>query len=366
MSFDTVIDALAAMEPSPRKERWRSLSYCVIDAVWSIANRYDDVVKPLVRRVAERNGDQRPVIDPSEPLPPDPLPLSALLERYPSTEALRYDTNDQRTSSRSGILKAEAVLLYADILVEHQVPDLASAAVMMEDRERWDEVDQALAAVRGEGKFGVRRGYLWMLCGSDHLIKPDRMILRWLDRHGCYVTPVEARNLVERAAETLTMRLHRPVTPWMVDRAIWKAERARPAVGRQTTIMFNVADWPPLKNEATSLFAARHPQRNRVESLLSAATAAATEANWVTTKEDVALDVTICSPAAQPPGDATNFLGGIADVLQGKRVSPNLDTAHLPSLDDVALFADDRQIQEIGYRVIPGQAPSYSVRITVL
>nr|BFE61027.1 hypothetical protein GCM10020063_055530 [Dactylosporangium thailandense] len=59
------------------------------------------------------------------------------------------------------------------------------------------------------------------------------------------------RTVLERAAKELTVRLRRPVTPWMVDRAIWKAERARPAIGRVTAIGFDVAGWPPVKNEAT-------------------------------------------------------------------------------------------------------------------
>ncbi|GAA1854857.1 hypothetical protein [Asanoa iriomotensis] len=366
MSSDAVIDALAAMELAPRRKRWASLSYCVIDAIWSTANRYDGVVVPLVQRVAERNGDPSPLVDTSKPLPPDPLPLLALLERYPTTEALRHDTNAQRTSTRNGILKADAVLRYADILVKHQVLDLAAATIMIENKQQWDEVDQALAAVPGDGQDGIRRGYLWMLCGSDWMIKPDRMILRWLARHGLDVTPAEARSVLESAAEALTERIGRRVTPRMVDRAIWKAESTRPTLGPVKTIMFDVADWPPIKNEATSLFAARHPQRRRVESLLAAAAAAIAEANWTIVANDIALDITIYSPAPRPPGDATNFLGGIADVLQGRPVSPNLDMTHLGGLRDVALFADDRQIQQIGYRVVQGTGPAYSVQVTIL
>jgi hypothetical protein len=45
---------------------------------------------------------------------------------------------------------------------------------------RWERLDRALAGVRGEGQSGVRRGYLWMLIGHDDLVKPDRVVLRWL------------------------------------------------------------------------------------------------------------------------------------------------------------------------------------------
>jgi hypothetical protein len=70
---------------------------------------------------------------------------------------------------------------------------------------------------------------LWMLCGSDDVIKPDRMVLRWLARQGEHADAVRAREVLCEVARQLTPRLGRPVTPWMVDHAIWKAERSRRA-----------------------------------------------------------------------------------------------------------------------------------------
>jgi hypothetical protein len=73
----------------------------------------------------------------------------------------------------------------------------------------------------------VRRGYLWMLVGDDEAIKPDRMVLRWLTRQGQQVDAAKARAVIKEVAQELTLRLKRPVTPWMVDHAIWQAERSR-------------------------------------------------------------------------------------------------------------------------------------------
>ncbi|WP_203933917.1 hypothetical protein [Virgisporangium ochraceum] len=197
----------------------------MIDAVWSISAQYDAVVAPLVRRVAAANADQHPVIDATALLPPDPLPLTLLLARYPDAAALRAVTNGQRTSTRGGIEKAEAVLRYAHILTGHGITDLAGVADLMADPQRWSDTNRALAGVPGEGAHGVRRSYLWMLCGCDDVSKPDRMILRWLARHGIHATPDQARAIVEDAAAELTVRLGRPVTAWMVDHAIWTAQR---------------------------------------------------------------------------------------------------------------------------------------------
>jgi hypothetical protein len=120
-----------------------------------------------------------------------------------------------------------------------------------------------------------------------------------------------------------------------------------------SSIEFNVTGWPPIQNEAKSLFAAGHAHRDRVERLLRAAAAAAEETSWVRVGADtnISLDVVVRSPTPRPPADAINFLGGIGDVLQGRIVSPNLDLSHLGALAAVALFDDDRQIQRITYRV---------------
>jgi hypothetical protein len=164
----------------------------------------------------------------TEPYGPDPVPVPAFLERYRDTTALQAVANDQRTSPSGGILKAEAALSYARVFAEHQVTNLATAAVLsVDDPSRWERVDRALAGVRGDGQSGVRRGYLWMLIGHDDLVKPDRMVLRWLARHGITVSSDQAREILAEAASAVSDKLGRRVTPWMVDHAIWRAERTK-------------------------------------------------------------------------------------------------------------------------------------------
>jgi hypothetical protein len=217
-------DAVAALNPQPHGKRWSSLSYCVLDAVWSLNTRYYSVVVPLVERVAASFGDTKPT---AHVLQADPVPLPKLLARYGDAKALKKDTNAQVTSPRGGILRSEAVLRYARILVEHEVPDLAAAQDLLTGPDAiWEIVDDALSVVPGDGRFGIRRGYLWMLCGNDDLIKPDRMVLRWLSRFGPGIGADEARRLLAEVAAELTDRLGRSVTPWMIDHAIWLDERA--------------------------------------------------------------------------------------------------------------------------------------------
>ena len=218
---DDLRRAVAALALEPRQRVWTSLTYCVLDAVWSIGARYDSVVVPLVGRVAAARGDSEPSVVPERLGKSDPFPLDELLATYPDPDALVAITNRQRTSTRGGILKADAALRYAGVLRDHGVTQRADVSALAGDVERSDQVDRALARVPGDG---VRRGYLWMLAGSDDIVKPDRMVLRFLARHGCPATPSEARVVLAKLADDLSEPC-RPVTPWMVDHAIWKAQR---------------------------------------------------------------------------------------------------------------------------------------------
>jgi hypothetical protein len=227
MADRSLVNAVESLNPQPRQQRWRSLSYCVLDAVWSISALYDEVVVPLIWRVAAVGGDSMPLVSVSDQLPPDPLPLPALLEEYPDPGPLQHVTNLQRTSPRGGILKADAALRYARALADHGVVNLEHAQQLLTEEANWLLVDTALAAIPGDGHDGVRRGYLWMLVGDNDLIKPDRMVLRWLARQGLRANATKARDVIKEIAQALTERLGRPVTPWMVDHAIWQAERSR-------------------------------------------------------------------------------------------------------------------------------------------
>jgi len=78
--FDGLVDAIVALDPQPRKQRWVSLSLCIVDAVWSIGAHYDNVVVPLVRSLATEFGVEQPTIPMSEPIGADPLPLIRLAD----------------------------------------------------------------------------------------------------------------------------------------------------------------------------------------------------------------------------------------------------------------------------------------------
>ncbi|MHC6214681.1 hypothetical protein [Rhodococcus ruber] len=222
-----LIDAVRMLDLQPRRWQWVSLSLCVFDAVYSIGAHYDRHVLPVVRRVAADAGIEAASVPPPTTDLADPLPLEVFLDRYDTVEALLEVTkNRQRTSPRGGILNAEAVLRFATILHEHGIGTVHDARVLLTDPQRFETVDAQLHTVPGDGGFGVRRGYLWMLIGDEDTVKPDRMVLRWLARHGADVDAAAARILLTELAAHVSGALGRRVTAWEVDHAIWASARS--------------------------------------------------------------------------------------------------------------------------------------------
>lgn len=221
--FDELIEAVVALEPQPRERRWVSLSLCIADAVWSIGAHYDNVVVPLVRKIAAELSVDQPTISMSEPLGTDPLPLTRLAGL--TVDELIPLTNRQNTSTRGGIRKADAVLRHIEAFRAHGVSNLADAIELFGDEARFAAVNSDLRKIPGEGAHAVRRDYLWMLIGQDDLIKPDRMVLRWFKHHGVIVDPPGARDLITALVPAVSARLQRPVTAWEIDHALWNAGR---------------------------------------------------------------------------------------------------------------------------------------------
>lgn len=219
-------DAVVALDPQLRERRWTSLSFCIVDAVWSIGAHYDNVVVPLVReKFAAKLGVTQPTVPASQPVPGDPLPLSRLDDL--TVDSLTALTNRQRTSTRGGILKADAALRHIAAFRKHDVETMQDGLALFWDPARFDKVDKALRSIPGEGSYGIRRNYLWMTIGEADLIKPDRMVLRWLGRHGVKTDPAGARDIIAALVPLVSARLNRTVTAWEIDHALWLAGRKK-------------------------------------------------------------------------------------------------------------------------------------------
>jgi len=123
-----------------------------------------------------------------------------------------------------------------------------------------------------------------------------------------------------------------------------------------------VEGYPPGKNEAKSMLAADHLCADRVLELLQCAKRATDDEGFCGFgAARIGLEVTVCSPDLLPPSDAANYLGGIGDVLEDKSRRGSLD--HLGNLASFGLYANDRQICEVAYRVASAHNAGYYVRL---
>lgn len=211
-----------------RGDRWTHLSLCVLDAVYSINARYGSVV-----RVCHRYADHAGLAD--RLLPAADIGQVVGTRREESVAAFADSGrgvgpdrlagevlgNRGRTSTRGGILKADAAIRYAEILAAAGVQRLGDIAGLLANPGVLVEVEGTLRAVPGHGR-GARLSYLWMLAGDDQHIKPDRMVLRWMSKHlGRDVGVQAACALLPQIAD------HLGRTPWELDHAIWRRQSGR-------------------------------------------------------------------------------------------------------------------------------------------
>jgi hypothetical protein len=203
--------------------RYAHVSLCVLDAVFSIGVRYA-AIAATVRRYARWASLALSRVGSALPARAAQQPLGAFVAHVadlgPERFAGEVASNRQRTSTRSGILKAEAALRFAQALSAAGVThfqDVAGAA-------HEPDLDAALRAIPGQGS-GISVAYFFMLAGDDQLVKPDRMILRFLAAAlGRNVTIKEAQGLVAQACEILVLE-HPHLTPRALDHAIWSYQR---------------------------------------------------------------------------------------------------------------------------------------------
>jgi len=124
--------------------------------------------------------------------------------------------NNCRTSSRAGILKAEAVYLWTRTLVKHKIDVFQDVARLN------DEIEAEIRTIKGQGT-GITWNYFRMLSGDDNFCKPDRQLLRFISsairRNVSDVS--EAQNIINEAVAKLIMS-YPNMTVRLLDHTIWK------------------------------------------------------------------------------------------------------------------------------------------------
>lgn len=160
----------------PNETFYKSLPLCIIDAVFSIGVKYKSVMKAEENFISYFNLN----IDREYPLKNKEYTVGQFIEdmdKFSSFDeaASKGFKNKQRTSSRNGILKAEACYRVAKVFENHDINTLED----FRNYANKPALDKFILEVRGQGS-GIMLKYLYMLAGDSKEAKPDRHMANFI------------------------------------------------------------------------------------------------------------------------------------------------------------------------------------------
>jgi hypothetical protein len=202
----------------PEEYYYTHLPLCVIDAVFSIGVRYESVINTINRFCSYYNIDKH-----SKSIEYSTTHFLELIQKVTLDDLTkRVFCNRQRTSATNGILKSEAVILFLKLLQRYNIETRKDVDLLLIN----DQFETDVKKIPGQ-RSGISYKYFLMLSGSDDLVKPDRMILRFLE--GITNTRISLENCqiiiqeVVRKMNAVGFNL----TPKKLDNLIWNYQRSK-------------------------------------------------------------------------------------------------------------------------------------------
>lgn len=195
----------------------KSLALCIIDSIYSTGSHYSSVVN-VVNRYRAAHGQRDGA--------------AALLESISAAGGARAWANSvadnlKPAHTKPGApLKAEVIEQAAALMLRHGIDTVEDLVLAVETSPQSNPVHDAWKKLPSQ-RSGVTYSYLLLLAVLPS-VKPDRMVLRFLERAlgtGVPMTTDRAYELVMAAADTLD------VSPRTLDHVIWRA-----ASGRELTL----------------------------------------------------------------------------------------------------------------------------------
>ncbi|CAM3055438.1 hypothetical protein [Flavobacterium frigoris] len=200
----------------PDEFNYSHLPLCVIDSVFSIGVKYEIVQNTINRFCAHNKIDKF-----SKSAELSTSFFLNLMEQKSITELTEsIYKNRQRTSTRSGILKSEAVIKFLKILQKHEVNKLSDLYKIISSKEFEIDIKQ----IPGQ-KSGISLTYFFMLAGSDDLIKPDRMIIRFLESISEENVSLSDCQIILAEVAKKLQKNGFDITPKKLDNLIWNYQR---------------------------------------------------------------------------------------------------------------------------------------------
>jgi len=211
--------------PQTEEYGYHNLPLCIIDAVFSIGVNYTST-ENVVKRFCEHFGVTR--LREKELAPQsEQLSVSAFIQFHQGFTfqemAEKVYQNKQRTSSRNGILKTEAVFRFAGVVQKFGVEYLQDVHKVLGN----EKFEAEIARIPGQSS-GLSTRYFYMLAGDENFIKPDRMIHRFIQAAiGRDLSIEDCQELLVTAHAEL-VRDYPLLTPRSLDHQIWVWQRQSP------------------------------------------------------------------------------------------------------------------------------------------
>jgi hypothetical protein len=203
---------------------YRSLPLCVIDTIFSIGARYQSTDLTVKRFCAYFGLERLSLV--RYPDPASQISISEFLAIYDrigiEEMANQVYQNRQRTSTRNGVLKAEAVWRVGVLLHGHGVEYLQDVDSVIGERD----FEEKFQAIPGQAS-GISLRYFYMLVGSDNYVKPDRMISRFIRSATNKNLSIEEMHQAIVSAAKLLSTEYPHLTPRLLDNLIWNYQRQR-------------------------------------------------------------------------------------------------------------------------------------------
>lgn len=206
---------------------YASLPLCIIDAVYSIGANYTSTQKAVAHYCNIIKTPYFRGYGSAYPVPYDQRKVSELfsdIASYPTglSAAEQLFNNRQRTSSNGGILKADAVKLFAECLMMHGIETFQAIQYALTNKD----IEKDIRSIKGQSS-GITWKYFLMLSGSDDFIKPDRMIQRFVYKAtGKNFSTDEVQILLKKVLPLLNEK-YPALTLRLLDHEIWKYERTQ-------------------------------------------------------------------------------------------------------------------------------------------
>lgn len=201
----------------PKEYRYSCFPLCLLDAIFSIGATYTST-ENTVHKYCDffdihsfRENDDFPPIN-------EQHTISQLIQNITGygAEQFAHHINQQRTSSKNGILKAEAVLRCAKIFQKYEIETLQDFSKKFNA-----DIENMYLQVPGQHS-GISLAYLKMLCGNEKILKPDRHILRFLSKFADREVSVNEAQKIVDVVVSLLKEKYPHITVRSIDYKIWE------------------------------------------------------------------------------------------------------------------------------------------------